>query len=70
MVQSASFDCAFLDPLSPFDDRCRATEVGVGRCDVAKGLLIAFVIVVLDEGADLDFEIARQIVVFEQDAVF
>ena len=31
--------------------------------------MIADVIVVLDEGADLPFEIAGQIVVFEQDAV-
>ena len=31
--------------------------------------MIALVVVVLDEGVDLGFEIARQEVVFEQDAV-
>jgi len=31
--------------------------------------MIAEVVVVLDEGADLPFEVARQVIVVEQDAV-
>ena len=69
MVQAALFYGAFLDPFSPFDDGCRSTEVSVGRCDVAEALVIAPMVVVLDEGADLDLEVTRQIVVLEQDAV-
>ena len=44
-------------------------EVDVGGREVIDALVIADVVVVLDEGADLPFEVARQIIVVEQDAV-
>jgi len=44
-------------------------EVDVGGRQVADALVIAQAIVVGDEGRDLGFEIARQVIVFEQDAV-
>ena len=44
-------------------------EVDVGGRQVGDALVIAPVIVVGDEGLDLGFEIARQVVVLEQDAV-
>ena len=62
MVQAAVLDGAFLDPFSPFDDCRGATEVGVGRCDVAEALVVTPMVVVLNEGADLGFKIARWIV--------
>jgi hypothetical protein len=40
------------------EDGLRSAEVDVGWCDVFDALMIANLIVVLDEGADLSFEIA------------
>jgi hypothetical protein len=69
MVQAALLDGLFLDLFSPFDDCGVAPEVGVGGCDVANALMVTLVVVMIDKGADLVFEIARQIVVLQQDAV-
>ena len=69
MVQAAFLDGQFLDHFSPFDDGCVAPEVNVGRRDVGEALVVAMVVVMIDEGADLHFQISGQIVVFEQDPV-
>ena len=69
MVQAAVLDGQFLDHFSPFDDGCVASEVDVGRRDVGEALVVAMVVVMIDEGADLHFQISGQIVVFEQDPV-
>ncbi len=45
-------------------------EVDVGRGEIIDALVIAPVVVVRVERIDLSFEIARQIIVLEQDAVF
>ena len=55
--------------MSPFDDCGVSPEVGVSRGDVADTLMVAVVVVVIDEGADLAFQITRQEVVLQQDAV-
>ena len=65
MVQAAVLDGQFLDLLPPFDNGGVAPEVGVGWCDVVQALVVAVVVVVIDEGADLVFEIAWQIIIFE-----
>ena len=70
VLQAPMFDGLSLDPFSLSDDRGSPAEVGVGGCHVAQALVIALVIVVLDEGRDLSFEIAGQEVVLEQDPVF
>lgn len=44
-------------------------EVDISRCEVGDALVVAQMIVVTDEVADLLLEIAGQIVVLEQDAV-
>ena len=59
MVQAAFLDGQFLDHFSPFDDGCVAPEVDVCRRDVGEALVVAMVIVMIDEGADLHFQIAR-----------
>jgi hypothetical protein len=41
------------------DDLVCPAEVDVGWCDIVDALMIANVIVVLDEGVDLSFEISR-----------
>ena len=59
MVQAAVLDCLFLDFSSPFHDRSVTPEVGIGWCDVANALVVAVIIVMIDEFADLVFEITR-----------
>ena len=70
MVQAAAFDGEFLDPFSPFYDGRGTAEVGVGRCDFADAFVIALVVVVLDEGPDLVFEVTGQVIVLQQNTVF
>ena len=44
-------------------------EVDIGGREVIQALVVAPVVVVLDEGAELGFEITGQIIVLEQDPV-
>ena len=69
MVQAAVLGGQFFDPFSLFDDGGVASKVGVGWSYVADALVVALVVVVIDEGADLVFEIAGQIIIFKQDPV-
>ena len=69
MLQAPIFECLSFAPFSSFDDLECPAEVGVGRCHIVEALVVALVIVVLDERLDLLFEIAGQAVVFQQDAV-
>jgi hypothetical protein len=56
--------------LSPsVDDGPVPVEVDVGGGEVAEAFVVAAVVVAFDEGANAGFEIARQAVVLEQDAV-
>jgi predicted oxidoreductase len=48
----------------------RSAEVGVGGGHVVQALVVALVVIVLNEGFDLGLEVAGQEVVFQQDAVF
>lgn len=68
--QSSLFQCSFLG-FSPFlQNAVAATEVDIGWCQIAEALVIAAVIVVIDEGHDRFFKRAWQVVVLQQDAVF
>ena len=69
MLQAALFERLSFDPFSFQQDGLAASEVNVGRCEVAEAFVISQVIVVADEGVDLGFKIARQIVVIQQDTV-
>ena len=69
MLQAPIFDSLSFDPFTLLDDGLRPAEVGMGRCDVVQALVIALMVVMLDERFDLSFEIAGQEVVFQQDAV-
>lgn len=68
-MQAALFECFFFD-LFPFlqDLRC-APEVGVCRCHVADAFVATMMIIVVDELPDRPLKRARQIVVFQQNAV-
>ena len=59
MVQAAVLDGQYLDLLSPFNDGGVTPEVGISGRDVIEALVIAVVVVMIDEGADLVFEVAR-----------
>ena len=68
MQQAAIGDCLSFDPF-PFDQNgLAAPEVDVGGRQVADALVISSVIVVGDEGGDLGFEIARQVIVLETES--
>ena len=69
VIQAALLDGQFFD-FSPFlDNGLVPAEVDVDGGEVAEAFVITVVVVALDEGADAGLKIARQIVVFQQDAV-
>ena len=68
-MQAARFECLSFDPFSLFQNGFIPSEVDVRRRDVVQALMVALVVVVIDEGFDLRFEITRQEVMFQQDAV-
>jgi hypothetical protein len=70
VLQAAVSKGLSLDPFSFGQDGWTAPEVDVGRGEIVDALVIAAVVVVVDEGRDLGFEIAGKEVVFQQDAVF
>ena len=53
VLQAPMLDGLAFDPFALFDDGCGPAEVGVGWRHVVEALMIALVIVMLDEGADL-----------------
>ena len=69
MLQAPIFDGLSFDPFSSLDDGRSPSEVGIGGRHIVEALVVALVVVVLDEGLDLLFEIAGQEVVFQKDAV-
>jgi hypothetical protein len=66
MLQAAVCDSVAFDALTLGQDHIGPSELNVSRGQVVDAFVIADMIVVLDEGADLPFEIARQVVVVEQ----
>ena len=69
MKQAALSDGFAFDPFPFQHDDVAAPEVDIGWCEIADALMVAAMVVMIDEGRDLPLEIARQEVVFEQDAV-
>ena len=69
VLQAPMFDGLSLDPFALFDDGRGPAKVGVGGGHIVQALVVALVVVMLDEGLDLAFEIAGQEVVFEENAV-
>lgn len=56
-MQAPLFERPLLDPFPLLQNGFVATEVYVGRRDVVQALVIALVIVMIDEGFDLNFEV-------------
>ena len=69
MLQASVGNGLSFDPFSLSQDGGTAPEVDVGRGEIVDALVVSVVIVVVDEGRDLGFEIAGQEVIFQQDAV-
>jgi hypothetical protein len=70
VLQAPCFESLLLDPFSWSQNGFVSAEADIGWRDVVQALMIALMVVVLDEGFDLGFKIAGQKVVFQQDAVF
>ena len=69
MKQAALFDGFAFDPFPFQRDDIAMPEVDVGGGEIAEALMVAAVVVVLDEGRNLSLKIAWQEVVFEENAV-
>ena len=69
VLRAPLLDGPSFDPFSFQQDGLPSPEVDIGGREVAQALVITAVIVVLDEGLDLSLEVARQVVVLQQDSV-
>ena len=69
MLQAPVLDGLWFDPFPFQQDGLAAPEVDIGGREVIQALVVAPVVVVLDEGAELGFEITGQIIVLQQDPV-
>jgi hypothetical protein len=62
VLQGAILDCGSFDPFSFQQDFWGASEVDVSRCEIAQTLMIAPMVVVVDEHVDLGFQLTKQII--------
>ena len=69
MKQAPGFDGRSFDPFSLFQNGFTAPEVDVGRGEVLQALVIAPVVVMIDESIDLLSQVAGQVIFFQQVAV-
>ncbi len=69
MAQAAVSDGQFLDLVPCLEDGCAPAEVDVGGGEVGQALVVAMVVVVVDEGGDGSLELAGEEVVLQQDPV-
>jgi len=53
VLQAPMFDGLAFDPFTLFDDGLGSTEVGIGGCYIVQALVIALMVVALDERRDL-----------------
>ena len=69
MLQAPLADCQCLDLRSLPQNCFVAAEVNVGGYDIVQALVVALVVVILDEGPDLAFKVAGEVVIFQQHTV-
>lgn len=69
MQAPSLFDGFPFDAFPPLEKGRSSSEVNVDRRQVVQALVIAPIVVVLDELADAQLELARQVIVLQQDAV-
>ena len=58
-MQASRFERLLFDPFSLFQNDLVTPEVDIGGRDVVQALVVALVVVMIDKGFDLSFEIAR-----------
>jgi hypothetical protein len=61
VLQAPIFDSLSFDPFALLDDGFCPAEVGVGGRDVVQALVIALMVVMLDERFDLLFKVAGNV---------
>ena len=69
VLQAPMLDGLALDTSAFREDAGSPAEVDVGRRQIIQALVVAVMVVMVDERLDLRFQITGQIVVFQQDAV-
>ena len=69
MLQATVCDGVAFDALTFCEDGLSSAEVDISRGQIVDALVTADMIVMFDEGGDLPLEIARQVIVVEQDTV-
>lgn len=69
MLQASVLGCFALDGLALGEDHPGPPEEDIGRGETVESLVVAGMFIMLDDGTDLPFEIAGQIVVVEQGKV-
>ena len=69
VLQATVCDCLAFDPFAFEEDGLGPSEVDVSRREIGQALVIAGMVIGLDEGGDLAFEIAGQVVMLEHDPV-
>lgn len=69
VLQASMFDGLSFDPFALLEDGLGPAEVGICGRHIVEALVVAPVVVMLDERLDLAFEITGQEVVFQEDAV-
>ena len=69
MVRAAVLDGLQSDAPLFGEDGFAATEVDIRRCEVADGLVVAVVVVPVDESGESRFRFALEEVVFQKDVV-
>ena len=58
VLQAAFSDGLFLDLLSHLQDLSTAPVIDISRRQIAEALVVTVIVVVIDEGADLPFQVA------------
>ena len=69
VLQAPELDGFSFDPFPFQQDGWAAPEVDISGREVIQAFVVAPVVVVLDEGAELGFEITGQTIVLQQDPV-
>ena len=60
VLQPAVLVCLFVDILSHLQDSCASAVINLGRCHVVQALVVAVVVMVINECTELAFQVARQ----------
>src|SRR5665213_1724542 len=69
VLQASKFDGLSLDPFSSLDDGRGSAEVSIGGRYVFQALVVAPMVIVLNERLDLLFEVTGQEVILQEHAV-